>query len=578
LNKDWLIKVDANRIGIAKKWFEKFEDLDLIKIEVPSFWESSLGYEFDGWVWYFNHFIIEKPLKKIAIKCDGIDDDATIWLNGKLVGKHIGYSESFYFDITEFVKLGVNKVAILVEDHGGPGGIYKPIRITEYIVPEDLLRTKYADMTARQSERWIKEGIIYEIYPRVFSQDGSFKGIISRLQQLRDFGVTILWLMPINPIGEIKRKGNLGSPYSIMDYYRINPEYGSSSDLKELITRAHELDLKIILDVVLNHSAWDNPLIKNHPEWYSKTKSGEFMPPNLDWSDVADFNYESKELRKYMIEMLKYWITEFDIDGFRCDVSELVPIDFWESARKELDKIKPIFMLSEGTLPEHHLSAFDMTYSWNVYDNFAGILDGTRDPSVILDVVKNESYIFPKNFLRMRFNENHDKQRAAKIFGIDGALITSAVVFTIPGVPLIHNGQEIGETNYASLFEKSKLNWNKISEGNDVFDFYKTLVQLRKNNSSLVYGSFIPVDLGDGILSYIRDDQKNNVLSVFNFSKRVKTIDLNILPDGYKIDSFDIERAIGKKFKFINARMNSSMNKTIELKPLGFILLVGKRN
>lgn len=577
LNKGWQIKVDPNKLGINERWFEKIVEHDLIEMEVPSFWESTLGYEFDGWVWYFNKFTIEEPLKKLAIKCDAIDDDATIWINGKLVGNHIGYSESFYFDITTYVQVGENKVTILVDDHGGPGGIYKPIRIAEYLVPEDLLRTKFAEMTARHSEKWIKEGIIYEIYPRVFSKEGNFKGITSRLGQLKDLGVTILWLMPINPIGEIKRKGSLGSPYSVKDFYGINSEYGSSDDLKEFIQRARDLDFKIIVDVVLNHSAWDNFLIKKHPEWYSKNKDGEIIPPNSDWSDVADFNYDSEELQKYMIEMLKYWITEFDIDGFRCDVSELVPTEFWETARRELDQIKPIFILSEGTLPEHHLFAFDMTYSWNVYDNFYSILAGTRKPSSIIDVLINETYMFPMNSLRMRFNENHDKQRAAKIFGNDGALITSAVVFTIPGVPLIHNGQEIGETNFASLFEKSGLDWSKIIESNDFFKFHKELVSFRKRYSSLVYGSFIPIDLGERILSYIRNDQENIVLSVFNFSNRTKSVDLNFLPDEFKNLSLNFDGAIGRKFKFDEIRMGRPANKIIDLEPLGFILIELKR-
>ncbi|MBM4175419.1 MAG: hypothetical protein FJ213_04500 [Ignavibacteria bacterium] len=573
LNKNWKIKIDPEKNGFEKKWFEKIDEVGLQEIEVPSFWENEIGFEFDGWVWYFNTFSIPSNLEKVAVKCDAIDDDAIIWINGKEVGRHTGYSESFYFDITDYIRLGDNVITILVEDHGGPGGIYKPIRVSEYSVSEDLLKTKYSDMNARHSVKWINEGIIYEIYPRVFSKEGNFKGITNRLEQLNQLGVTILWLMPINPIGEIKRKGGLGSPYSVRDFYGINSEYGTPADLKELVSKAHNLGLKVIIDVVLNHSAWDNPLANDHPDWYTKNESGKIIPPNSDWMDVADFNYESIELRKYMIEMLKYWISEFDIDGFRCDVSELVPTEFWEEARKELDEIKTIFMLSEGTLPEHHLSAFDMTYSWNVYDNFSGILARVKKPSMITEVIKTEKFMFPKNSLRMRFNENHDKPRAAGFFGNDGAVITSAIIFSLPGVPLIHNGQEIGEMEYSSLFEKGEIDWSKLDGDNKLFRFYQDLISFRKRNSSLVYGSFDPIDFGDEILAYIRSNQENHIISIYNFSNTVKTVDLNFLPEKFKALKPNFNNSFGKKYRIDEIRMGRPANKLIELEQFGFILL-----
>ncbi len=573
LNKNWRIKIDPDKIGLQNKWFERIDEDDLIEIELPSFWENTLGYEYDGSVWYFNTFLIKSKLEKVAVKCDAIDDDAVIWINGREVGRHSGYSESFYFDISDFINVGENKITILVEDHGGPGGIYKPIRISEYLIPEELLKTKYSEMEARHSADWIKEGIIYEIYPRVFSKEGNFKGITSRIDQLEKLGVTILWLMPINPIGEIKRKGTLGSPYSVKDFYGINHEYGSSEDLKELIRQAHESGMKVIIDVVLNHSAWDNPLILKHPEWYTTNRSGEVVSPNSDWTDVADFNYESTELQNYMIEMLKFWVTEFDVDGFRCDVSELVPTEFWEEARKELDKIKQILMLSEGTLPEHHISAFDLTYSWNIYDNFVGILDGTKNASTIIDVMKNENFVFPKNSLRMRFNENHDKLRAAEIFGKNGTEITSALTFSLPGVPLIHNGQEIGESEFASLFEKRELDWSKLTGENSLFHFYKDLISFRKKNPSLVYGSFDNINFGNEILSYLRLHKANRVLCIFNFSKQIKNVDLNFLPVELKSYTPDFNNAFGRRFKLDEIRMGRPANKLIEIDPFGFVLL-----
>ena len=292
----------------------------------------------------------------------------------------------------------------------------------------------YSALHARASANWVKHAVIYEVYLRSFSKEGTLKALEGRIPELKQLGVTVLWVMPIHPTGIINRKGSLGSPYSVRDYYAVNPEFGTLDDVKSLVHTVHQQGLKMIIDLVANHTAWDNPMLMKHPEWYTHNASGKIIPPNPDWTDVADLNYDNPELRTYMIAMMKYWVQDIGIDGFRCDVAELVPTDFWETAEKELESIKPVLMLSEGSLPEHHLKAFDITYSWNVYDVFDKVLGGSTPATIFHDLLKTESHQFPKGSLRMRFNTNHDKNAydgsAVEKFSPQGAKATAVLSFT----------------------------------------------------------------------------------------------------------------------------------------------------
>jgi glycosidase len=221
-----------------------------------------------------------------------------------------------------------------------------------------------SQQTAHCGVPWLRESVFYEVFPRDFSAEGNFNGITARLDELKDLGVNILWLMPIHPIGEKMRKGTVGSPYAVRDYYAINPDYGTQADLKRLVSEAHKRGMKVILDVVLNHTAWDCVLLTEHPEFYKHDADGKVIPPVREWTDVAGLNYDNPKLRQYMIEMLKYWVTTFDVDGFRCDVAHMVPVSFWEEARAELVKLKPdVLMLAEASKPDLMLKAFDADYS-----------------------------------------------------------------------------------------------------------------------------------------------------------------------------------------------------------------------
>jgi glycosidase len=389
----------------------------------------------------------------------------------------------------------------------------------------------YSALQARASAPWVKNAVIYEVYLRSFSKEGTFQALEKRIPELKKLGVTVIWLMPIHPVGKINRKGTHGSPYSVQDYYGINSEFGTLDDFKSLVRSVHQQGLKIIIDLVANHTAWDNPMLKEHPEWYTHDASGKIIPPNPDWTDVADLNYDNPELRKYMIAMMKYWVHDIDIDGFRCDVAELVPTEFWEAAVKELEAMKPVLMLSEGTLPEHHLKAFDLTYSWNVYDVFGKVISGSTPATIFHDLLKTESYRFPKGSLRMRFNTNHDKNAydgpAVEKFTPLGAKATAVLTFTYPGIPLVYNGEEVGNTKRLGLFEKIDIDWSNHAECRTL---YETLSLLRKQHPALVSGSYSAVQNSEDkkVLSFFRINGKDSVLVVINFGAATVKAELKL--------------------------------------------------
>jgi len=373
---------------------------------------------------------------------------------------------------------------------------------------------------ARHSENWVRDGIIYEIYVRSFSPAGNFAGVEERLPELKKLGVTILWIMPIHPVGVLHRKGTLGSPYSVQDYYGINPEFGTLDDFKRLLKRAHALGFHLVIDLVANHTAWDSKLIKEHPEWFTKDSAGNIIPPNPDWTDVADLNYSEPGLRRYMITMMKYWVRDVGIDGFRCDVAELVPIDFWNEARTALDSIKPVMMLAEGSRPEEHLKAFDLSYSWNIYPLLGPLVHGQSAPSLLDSELTRERGSFPGGSLRMRFSSNHDENAwdspdVVKL-GKDGAMLAAVLVNTLPGVPLLYNGQEVGNGKKLRLFEKDSIDW---SDNQDYRNLYESLFSMRAHHPSLSRGEMIRLTSSDDahLYAFARISGSDRLLVVLNF-------------------------------------------------------------
>mgnify|MGYP001561344013 FL=1 len=388
---------------------------------------------------------------------------------------------------------------------------------------------------ARSAPAWLRDGVIYEIYPRAFSAGGDFNGITAKLDELKDLGVNVLWLMPIHPIGEKLKKGTLGSPYAIRDYFAINSEFGSTNDFKKLMTETHKRGMKVILDVVANHTAWDSVMMKQ-PEFYKQDASGKIIPPVAEWTDVAGLNYANPKLREYMIAMLKYWVQEFDVDGFRCDVAYMVPTDFWEQARVELDKVKPdLMMLAEASKPELLVKAFDLDYSWPLHATLNKVFLEGAPASDLRRSYEESLRAFPKGSLHLRISDNHDEARAVARYGIRGALAAAAFTFALDGVPLLYNGMEVGdatESGDPALFEKMPVFW-KPKERPPLRATYRELIKLRKQYAPFRNDRVVWLRNSNeaDLVSIMRLDEKDEFVILINVSNRPQVGWVEVLND-----------------------------------------------
>ena len=391
--------------------------------------------------------------------------------------------------------------------------------------------------SARPVPAWLREGLIYEVFPRNFSAAGNFNGVTERLDELKDLGVNILWLMPIHPLGQKMRKGTLGSPYAVRDYYAINPDYGTEADLKRLVLEAHQRGMKVIIDIVANHTAWDSVMME-HPDFYKRDAQGKILPPVPEWTDVAGLNYENPKLRDYMIAMLKHWVdpATFDLDGFRCDVAYMVPTAFWEEARTQLEKVKPdIMMLAEASKPELLLKAFDADYSWPLHGTLNNVLLNGAPASDLRKSWEESEHQFPKGAFHMRISDNHDEARAVARFGLKGALAAQALMFTLDGVPLLYNGMEVGdatESGDPALFEKAPVFWHP-KDRPPLRSIYRDLIRLRRTYPAFRNDRVVWLKTSDdaNLLAFMRLDQADEFVVVLSFSNRPVVGSVEVMHD-----------------------------------------------
>lgn len=379
---------------------------------------------------------------------------------------------------------------------------------------------------------WSKNATIYEVNIRQYTPEGTFRAFESHLPRLKAMGVDILWLMPVHPIGEKNRKGTLGSYYSVKDYRAVNPEFGTMDDLKSLVKKAHDMGFHVILDWVANHSAWDNNLVTEHPEWYTRSLDGNFQPtPWYDWDDIIDFDYNQPGLRKYMTEALKFWVKEADIDGFRCDVAGFIPVDFWDNARRELEEIKPVFMLAEWEDRDMVKNAFDMVYSWSLWGKMNEATTGGKGAGALIEYMAHDVSTFPENGYRMIFTDNHDKNswEGTQFSNFGKGLETCMVLSTVVnGMPLVYSGQEAGLDRPLKFFEKDTIVW----KNHPFAGIYTKLFDLKHRNKALWNGQWggtmvrVYNDQQDKVVSFYREKEGNKVLAAFNFSDKPVAVTL----------------------------------------------------
>lgn len=429
---------------------------------------------------------------------------------------------------------------------------------------------------AQNTSKNLRNQIIYSIYVRNYSGEGTFAAVERDLERIRDLGTDIIWLMPVHPLGVKNRKGSLGSPYAIRNYREINPEFGTLQDFRSLVDRIHELGMKCMIDVVYNHTSPDSWLAEHHPEYFYRKPDGKMGNRVGDWTDVVDLDYGNRELWDYQIETLKYWAEM--VDGFRCDVAPLVPLEFWKKAREEVEKVRPdCIWLAESSEPDfvrwlrkagvpvlsdsECYQAFDLCYDYDVYPAFRAYLKGELPLSAYAAQLNMQEYIYPDNYVKLRFLENHDQARAKSLIMDERELRNwTAFCYFQKGATLLYAGQETENTNCPSLFEKDTVSWDT---GHDLTEFMRRLAAVKKNpvmadgaySLKALDGQDILTGAWEescgregGTLEEARENRKIRLAGIFSLKGRAAEVETG-LPDGtYRncVDGTEVQVKGGK--------------------------------
>lgn len=446
---------------------------------------------------------------------------------------------------------------------------------------------------------WHKNATIYEVNLRHFTKENTFKSFEAHIPRLKDMGIDILWFMPIQPISVKNRKGELGSPYSIGDYYKTNPDYGTMDDFKSMVKAIHDAGMYIIIDWVPNHTGWDNPWITEHPDWYTQDKNGNIIDPidyntgkSWGWTDVADLNYDNAEMRLGMIDALKFWINETGIDGYRMDVAHGVPVDFWAQCADSLYKIKPIYMLSEGEVPAIvNNGTFISDYGWEMHHTLneiaayqgasrikgANVVQGNvkegekvveKKTALDIDAVLAKKASEYQKGYQMQFTSNHDENSWADTefarMG-DGHKAFAVLTATFNGFPLIYTGQESAMDKKLEFFKKDEVPWGDYKYA----PFYKTLFDLKHRNKALWNGEhggpLVKVKTGndENIYAFTREKDGDKVLVIINLSSKTQKGNIGALPGNFKE-------------VFSNTQKEFKAEETLELKPWEYFVYSSK--
>ncbi|HBE78089.1 MAG TPA: alpha-amylase [Firmicutes bacterium] len=395
----------------------------------------------------------------------------------------------------------------------------------------------------------LRNKIIYEVFIRNHSEAGNFNGLQKDLPRIKNLGVDVIWLMPIHPIGRIQRKHSLGCPYSIQDYREINPEYGTADDFQQLVSNIHELGMEVMIDIVFNHTSHDSWLRGHHPEWFYRAADGKIAGKVEDWTDVIDLDYTHPELWTYQIDTLKFW-TKQGVNGFRCDVAPLVPLDFWLKARSELKKINPnLVWLAESSDPDfieirrkqglnnladsEMYQAFDITYDYDVYHTFRAYLQGKTSLEQYLSLLRRQEVIYPANYLKLRFLENHDQPRIRPLVAFKESLRQwTAFAYFEKGVTLLYAGQENLDSKTPDLFERDSVDWSSPD-----LEFSNLLTSLaRVKKEPLVSRGYYKIHFTpqSGVIFASYQDEHRTLYGIFNVEGKSGYLDVGCKDGEYQ--------------------------------------------
>ncbi|MGB0633717.1 MAG: alpha-amylase family glycosyl hydrolase [Flavobacteriaceae bacterium] len=418
----------------------------------------------------------------------------------------------------------------------------------------------------------IRNSVIYEVNVRQYSESGTFKDFTKDIPKLKDLGVKIIWLMPIHPISETKRKGTLGSYYSISNYKEINPEFGNKEDFDKLITEAHKNEMYVILDWVANHTGWDHHWIKTNPEFYTKNSSGEIIDPinpstgeSWGWTDVADLNFDNMEMQEEMIQAMEYWVKEHNIDGYRLDAAHSCPASFWKKSIDRLNETKKVLMLAESdgyhTGGFELIELFDMSYNWSGHHVLNRIFKKENNSKDLKENIVRNINDYSSEHILMNFTSNHDENTwAGTVFDRygNGAKTFAALTYFLPGIPLIYNGQEYGLDKRLAFFEKDFI----PKKESDFFDFYKKLNKLKKENNLLNIDPKIKFEVietnSNNLVCFKRSIGEESIYFIANLSETKQ----------------EVQTGVKKKLRSLNKHGEVSLENNV-LEPWEFHFLKG---
>jgi glycosidase len=416
---------------------------------------------------------------------------------------------------------------------------------------------------------WAKNAVLYEVNVRQYTPEGTFNAFTEHLPRLKALGVDVLWFMPTFPIGVKNKKGELGSYYSVRDYLNVNPAFGTLDDFKSMLSKAHEMGMKVVIDWVPNHTSWDNNLTVNHPDWYVRDAKGNFTPPiGFDWTDVIQLDWSKKALQDYMIDALKFWVN-MGVDGFRIDHPHNTPVEFWERARTELTKIKPVLLIGEIETPTTYLEkGFDMNYAWELYHLTVNIAQGKDKVSKLVKYYNNEWKVYPNDVYRLQFLTNHDQNTwEGTIDSLMGEAQKplAALIFTAQGVPLIYSGQEVCLNRKLKFFVKDTIKWDTCN----MTGYYKKLILLKHNNKALWNGNAggpmvkVETKQDSSLFVYYREKDDNRVLVFLNLTR--KNVAVKSLPENLEGEYSDY---------FSGSKIILPLIDSLRFEPWGYKILI----
>lgn len=405
--------------------------------------------------------------------------------------------------------------------------------------------------------------VMYQVNPRVFAPDNSFKAIDAHLDSIKALGTNVVWFMPICEIGRDEKAKS--SPYCVGNYREINPEYGTIEDFKHSIEECHKRGMCVIMDWVANHSSWDNPWITEHPEWYTHNEDGEIIfPEGTDWEDVADFNFDNPEMRQAMIDAMKFWVTEIGLDGFRCDAADFVPFDFWKQCVSAMRAIpgRKVLMLAEGGRKDHFEAGFEINYAWSYMGTLRRVFNSRGHAAAyeLFEADAEEYEGIPDGCVKLRFTTNHDETSKMspirEFHGERGSMAAFVATVFIHGGPLIYSSQEIGYPGSINFFHYVPMDWHANS---DLYEEYRTLMGLYNSHPALRKGTINPFP-DEHVLTFERETADETILIIDNLFQEYTVMDT---PAGWA----------GRKCTDLMSGKTVTLGKTIAIDPYQYLIL-----